>query len=91
MTINNMSIKEFSVSYFALVMATGIISIGSFLLNMKTIAYVLFWFNLVVFPVLLFLFFARLFAYFQSGKKGFDGPPKRPLIFHHHSRGLYTW
>ena len=81
MTINNTSIKEFSVSYFALVMATGIISIGSFLLNMKTIAYVLFWFNLLVFPVLLFLFSARLVAYFQEVKKDLMDHQKGPLFF----------
>lgn len=75
------NIKEFSVGYFALVMATGIISIGSFLLKMNVIAYVLLWFNLVVFLVLLFLLFTRLILYYHEVKEDLMDHQKGPLFF----------
>src|SRR6059058_330003 len=43
--------------YFALVMATGIISIGCFLLEMKTLALVLLAINVVAYVILSLLFF----------------------------------
>jgi tellurite resistance protein TehA-like permease len=81
MTINKDAFKEFSVSYFALVMATGIISIGSFLLQMTMIAYILFWFSVVVFVVLLCLFFLRLILHFSVVKNDLMDHQKGPLFF----------
>ncbi len=62
-------IKTLSPAYFALVMATGIISIGAFLLDMKWIAYILFGLNNVFFVILWILTILRLawyFPYFKS-------------------------
>ena len=53
-------IREMFTGYFALAMATGIISIATYLHGMHTIAVVLFWINLVFFLVLLSFFLLRL-------------------------------
>ncbi len=50
--------------YFALVMATGIVSIASFLLGMQSIAWVLLGINLVNYTILWLLTLARLIGYF---------------------------
>lgn len=50
--------------YFALVMATGIISIATYLLEMKPVAWLLFGINVVAYGVLWFLTLARLLRYF---------------------------
>ncbi|MBI2852815.1 MAG: tellurite resistance/C4-dicarboxylate transporter family protein [Chloroflexi bacterium] len=50
-------------AYFALVMATGIISIASDFLGMRVIALSLFWVNIGVFVVLCFLTFLRVVFY----------------------------
>src|SRR5215471_4684470 len=50
--------------YFALVMATGIISIGCFLLQMTTLALVLLGVNVVAYVVLWLLLLFRLFFFF---------------------------
>jgi tellurite resistance protein TehA-like permease len=49
--------------YFALVMATGILSIGCKLLEVEMIAEALFWLNNLQFAILLLLFAARLVSY----------------------------
>jgi tellurite resistance protein TehA-like permease len=49
--------------YFALVMATGIVSIAGQLLGMQGIAFGLFWLNLGLFVILWALTIARLFLY----------------------------
>lgn len=46
------SIRELSPSYFAMVMATGIVSSASFFLEMNFIAYPLFWINICLYIVL---------------------------------------
>lgn len=56
-------IKNLSPSYFALVMATGIISIGAYLMDMQWIAYILFALN-NGFIVLWVLTLLRLFWFF---------------------------
>ncbi len=81
MIINKIVLKDFPVSYFAMVMATGIISIGSFLLKMNMIAYILFWFSLVAFLVLLLLFFLRLIVHFSVVKNDLMDHQKGPLFF----------
>jgi tellurite resistance protein TehA-like permease len=53
------SIEHLHPAYFALVMATGIVSIASDLLEMRAIAYVLCWLNLFFFVILWLLTCAR--------------------------------
>ncbi|HKY43731.1 MAG TPA: hypothetical protein VJM50_11590 [Pyrinomonadaceae bacterium] len=50
--------------YFALVMATGIISIACYLLEMKTLAVVLLVVNIVAYKLLWLLLLLRLFPVF---------------------------
>lgn len=52
--------------YFALVMATGIISIAAYLLEMQWIASLLLWSNVVFYLVLMLLLLLRLLFYFQN-------------------------
>ncbi|MGQ3684024.1 MAG: tellurite resistance/C4-dicarboxylate transporter family protein [Candidatus Loosdrechtia sp.] len=52
-------VKGFSPAYFAMVMATGIISIAAHLLGISVIAVSLFWLNIFVYPVLWFLSILR--------------------------------
>jgi tellurite resistance protein TehA-like permease len=54
--------------YFALVMATGIISIASYLLEMETVAWILFWINAAAYVILWLLTLVRLFRYFPRVK-----------------------
>ncbi len=56
-------IKDLFPGYFALVMATGIVSIASFLLGMGLVAWTLFYINLVAFGVLWVLMLIRLVWY----------------------------
>lgn len=49
--------------YFALVMATGIVSIAAHLLNMDIVAQVLFWFNKLAYVILWILILSRLLLY----------------------------
>ena len=68
--------------YFALVMATGIVSIASHLLKMETVAQVLFQLNKVAYVVLWLLYLARLL--FFSQKLGAD------LVDHARGPGFFT-
>ncbi len=58
-------IKNLSPAYFALVMATGIISIGAFLMDMKQIALILFFLNNIFYVILWILTILRLIWYFK--------------------------
>jgi len=58
-------IRDLFPGYFALVMATGIVSIGSNLLGMETIAGLLFQINKVAYGVLWLLTLVRLLRYFS--------------------------
>lgn len=62
-------IKTLSPSYFALVMATGIISIGSYIMQFKWIALILFVLNNIFFTLLWILTILRLLWYFKELKK----------------------
>ncbi len=55
------SARGLSPSYFAMVMATGIISIAAHLLGMQFVACALFWLNIIVYLVLWFLNALRIF------------------------------
>ncbi|HYF67202.1 MAG TPA: tellurite resistance/C4-dicarboxylate transporter family protein [Ohtaekwangia sp.] len=81
MIFTRQGIKEFPVSYFALVMATGIISIAAFLLQMQTVANILFWLNSVAFPILLVLFIVRTIHHFNLVKTELMDHQKGPTFF----------
>ena len=53
-------IKNLFPGYFALVMATGIVSIACFLLEMKTLAWWLFRYNVAAYVILWLLTLARI-------------------------------
>jgi tellurite resistance protein TehA-like permease len=58
-------IRDLFPGYFALVMATGIVSIAAYLLEMKTVAWLLFQINKVAYGVLWLLTLVRLLRYFS--------------------------
>jgi tellurite resistance protein TehA-like permease len=61
--ITGHSLQSFFPGYFALVMATGIVSIGAFLYNMPLIANILFVANIGFYIVLWVIFFLRVIKY----------------------------
>lgn len=58
-------VKGLSPAYFAMVMATGIVSIAAHLLGMPFVAFALFWLNIIVYLVLWFLNVLRV-IWFKS-------------------------
>lgn len=64
--------------YFALVMATGIISIAAGSLNMAPIAYGLFWLNIAFYSILILLLFLRLLFYFSHIAKDLSDHQNSP-------------
>ena len=67
--------------YFALVMATGIISIACFFLEMRTLAFVLLVINIVAFVVLWLLLLLRLFLFFTRVKDDINNHVRGPGFF----------
>ena len=67
--------------YFALVMATGIISIACFLLEMKTIALVLLAINVVAYAILWLLLLLRLLFFFSRVKADINDHLRGPGFF----------
>ena len=67
--------------YFALVMATGIISIACFLLGMKTISLVLLIINVVAYVVLCLLLLIRLLFFFSRVKADIEDHVRGPGFF----------
>lgn len=67
--------------YFALVMATGIISVACFLLEMRTIAVVLLVIDLVAYVVLCSLLLARLLFFFSRVKADINDHVRGPGFF----------
>ena len=76
------SVRDLHPAYFAMVMATGIVSIAAQLLQMRMIAVSLGWLNLVVFATLWVLTLARLL---YQGRRFFAD-----LIDHNRSVGFFT-
>lgn len=76
------TVKNLSPAYFAMVMATGIVSNASDLLGMKGFAFLLFKINIVLFLVLLA---ATIFRLFQFRKYFFND-----LFDHIHGMGFFT-
>ena len=60
---NRSAIASFFPGYFALVMATGSVSLAAHLLGMERIAQVLFWINIAAYIVLWTITLVRLFRY----------------------------
>ncbi|MBK5213854.1 MAG: tellurite resistance/C4-dicarboxylate transporter family protein [Flavobacteriaceae bacterium] len=75
-------IKDLSPSYFALVMATGIVSIASDILGMPLIAMGLFWLNILAYVILCIAFSLRYILF----KKEFLGD----LFDHARGPGFFT-
>ena len=67
--------------YFALVMATGIISIACFLLGMKTISLVLLIINVIAYVVLCLLLLGRLLFFFSRVKADIEDHIRGPGFF----------
>ena len=67
--------------YFALVMATGIVSIACFLLEMKTLAVVLLVVNIVAYVVLWLLLLLRLSLFFGRVKEDLNNHVRGPGFF----------
>ena len=67
--------------YFALVMATGIISIGCFLLQMTTLAYVLLGVNVIAYVVLWVLLLLRCAGYFPLLRADLNSHVRAPGFF----------
>lgn len=75
-------IKNLSPSYFAMVMATGIVSIAAFLSGMAFISNALFWLNVFSYIILIVFYFIRLVNF----KKEFLGD----LFDHNRGSGFFT-
>ena len=69
-------IAELSPAYFALVMATGIVSIGAHLVGFKAISNTLFWINNVAYGILLLLVLVRLTLFFSKVRADLDAHTK---------------
>lgn len=67
--------------YFALVMATGIISIACYLLEMHTLAVVLLVINIVAYALLWLLLLLRLFLFFNRIKDDINNHVRGPGFF----------
>jgi tellurite resistance protein TehA-like permease len=67
--------------YFALVMATGIISIASYLLEMRTVAWILLIINIVAYLVLWLLLLLRLTLFFSRIKADIADHVRGPGFF----------
>jgi tellurite resistance protein TehA-like permease len=77
------AIKDLSPAYFAMVMATGIVSLGAFVLGMPTLAIALFAINLVAYCVLAVFTVARMTLYPAS--------LLADLIDHQRAPGFFTF
>ncbi|MBI3041122.1 MAG: tellurite resistance/C4-dicarboxylate transporter family protein [Chloroflexi bacterium] len=65
-TILGNEIRNLNPGYFALVMATGIVSIATYLLDMRPIAWALFWINVGSYAILWILTIIRLVRFFPQ-------------------------
>lgn len=69
-------ISTLNPGYFALVMATGIVSTACQLLHFSVLAKALFWLNNLQYFVLLILYIVRLFYFFPAVKADLSNPAK---------------
>jgi tellurite resistance protein TehA-like permease len=74
--------------YFALVMATGIISTATFLLGMKWLAWVLLVINLIAYAVLSFLLMIRVIGFYPRVKADLTDHTRGPgFLYRHRGNG----
>lgn len=76
-------IKNLSPAYFALVMATGIISVAAYILDFSLISIILFWLNIINYLVLFIFFFVRIIFYRKE--------LIQDLMDHTRSTGFFTF
>lgn len=76
------AIRDLNPAYFALVMATGIVSIAANLMGMRLTALSLFWLNIVAYLILWLLTFIRFFFYLPD--------LLRDLTDHNRGVGFFT-
>ncbi len=74
-------LKELLPGYFALVMATGIVSIGAHLLNIELVARVLFAFNQAAYVILWILYLTRFLFYFPQAREDLADHTRGPGFF----------
>ena len=74
-------VAELYPGYFALVMATGIVSIAAYLLGMPSIAWGLLWINVVSYGILWLLFLLRLLRYFPRVMRDLADHARGPGYF----------
>ncbi|MAF84933.1 MAG: C4-dicarboxylate ABC transporter [Dehalococcoidales bacterium] len=74
-------IRDLYPGYFALVMATGIVSIATYLLEMTPVAWFLFWFNVVAYGVLWLLTLIRLVRHFPQLTEDLTSHARGPGFF----------
>ncbi len=72
------SIKILSPAYFALVMATGIVSIASHLLGFIAIAHILLYINALQYILLIVLYFVRFFRFREAFLADFNNTAANP-------------
>lgn len=68
-------------SYFALSMATGIVAIAGHLLGLRELSIGLAWINIFVFPILWFLFIARIIMFPKNVIADFSSHERAPGFF----------
>lgn len=81
MNLLQQKIKELLPAYFALVMATGIVSLASYLDGLEQFGIILFYLNLVFISVLIVFFIYRCLFYWEQVKEDFGSYKKGPGFF----------
>jgi tellurite resistance protein TehA-like permease len=71
-------LKNLPTAYFALVMATGIVSIAAHLFSFHLVAELLFYFNMVAYPFLCMMYLLRIIFYFPDFKVDASDHAKSP-------------
>ena len=72
------NIQTLSPAYFAMVMATGILSVAAYLQHYTVVSTILFWINNSAFIVLLLLFVARTIFFFSHVKRDLSSHAEGP-------------
>ena len=71
-------LKNLHVAYFALVMATGIVSVAAHIFSFHLVAELLFYFNMVAYPFLCMMYLLRIIFYFPDFKADAGDHAKSP-------------
>lgn len=75
------AVRNLSPAYFAMVMATGIISIAAHLFGIRSLAFALFWLNIAVFCVLWLLTLLRLIWFRRDVAEDLTSHERGPAFF----------